>query len=57
MLYFLLKMFRMLVHSSSGAYDCVCGYGWVGVCWRYGVVRLGWCGILMQAEALVPQPA
>jgi hypothetical protein len=27
------------------------------VCWRYGVVRLGWCGILMQAEALVPQPA
>ena len=25
--------------------------------WRYGVVRLGWCGILMQAEALVPQPA
>ena len=30
---------------------------WFGVCWRYGVVRLGWCGILMQAEALVPQPA
>ena len=27
------------------------------VCWRYGVVRLGRCGILMQAEALVPQPA
>jgi len=25
------------------------------VCWRYGVVRLGWCGIVMQAEALVPQ--
>jgi hypothetical protein len=25
------------------------------VCWRYGVVRLGWCGILMQAEALVPE--
>ena len=23
------------------------------VCWRYSVVRLGWCGILMQAEALV----
>jgi hypothetical protein len=23
------------------------------VCWCYGVVRLGWCGILMQAEALV----
>ena len=27
---------------------------WFDVCWRYGVVRLGWCGILMQAEALVP---
>ena len=25
---------------------------WFEVCWRYGVVRLGWCGILMQAEAL-----
>jgi len=30
---------------------------WFDVCWRYGVVRLGWCGIVMQAEALVPQPA
>ena len=30
---------------------------WFDVCWRYGAVRLGWCGILMQAEALVPQPA
>ena len=29
---------------------------WFDVCWRYGVVRLGWCGILTQAEAL-PQPA
>ena len=27
------------------------------VCWCYGVVRLGWCGIRMQAEALVLQPA
>ena len=26
------------------------------VCWCYGVVRLGWCGILMQAEAVL-QPA
>ena len=25
---------------------------WFDVCWRYGVVRLGWCGIVMQAEAL-----
>ena len=23
---------------------------WFDVCWRYGVVRLGWCGILMQPE-------
>jgi len=30
---------------------------WFDVCWRYGVVRLGCCGIVMQAEALVPQPA
>ena len=29
---------------------------WFDVCWRYGVVRLGWCGILMQAEALVQAP-
>ena len=29
---------------------------WFDVCWRYGVVWLGWCGIHMQAEALVPQP-
>ena len=29
---------------------------WFNVCWCYGVVRLGWCGILMQAEALL-QPA
>ena len=27
---------------------------WFDVCWRYGVVRLGWCGILIQAGALVP---
>ena len=25
---------------------------WFDVCWSYGVVRLDWCGILMQAEAL-----
>ena len=29
---------------------------WFDVCWCYGVVRLGWCGILMQVEALVLQP-
>jgi hypothetical protein len=49
----LLNMFRMLVHPSSGA----CGFIscvvllWFIVCWCYGVVRLGWCGILMQVEA------
>ena len=37
---------------------CVGILFWFDVCWRYGVVLLGWCGILMQAEALlVPQPA
>ena len=30
---------------------------WFDVCWCYVVVWLGWCGICMQAEALVPQPA
>ena len=29
---------------------------WFDVCWCYGVVRLGWCGVLMQAEAVL-QPA
>ena len=29
---------------------------WYDVCWCYGVVWLGWCGILMQVEALVLQP-
>jgi len=53
--YLLLNMFRMLAHPSSG--DCdLCGFIscvvllWFDVCWCYGVVRLGWCGILMQAE-------
>ena len=35
---------------------CVGVLLWFDVCWRYGVVRLGWCGIPMQTEALVPQP-
>jgi hypothetical protein len=30
---------------------------WFDVCWCYGVVQLGWSGILMQTEALVLQPA
>jgi len=29
---------------------------WFDMCWCYVVVWLGWCGIRMQAEALVPQP-
>jgi len=30
---------------------------WFDVCWCYGVVWQGWCGIQMQAEALALQPA
>ena len=30
---------------------------WFDVCWCYGAVRLGWCGILKQAEAvLITEP-
>ena len=56
--YLLLNMFRMLVHPSSGACD-LCGFIscdvllWFDVCWCYGVVRLGWCGIFKHAEALL----
>ena len=56
--YLLLNMFRMLVHPSSGVCDllwiisCVVLL-WFDVCWCYGVVRLGWCGIFMQAEAVL----
>ena len=55
--YFMLNMFRMLIHPSSGACDLFVelfhvlycsGSMCVGVT---GVVWLGWCGILMQAEA------
>ena len=55
--YLLLNVFRMLVHPSSGTCD-LCGFIswavllWFYVCWCYGMVRLGWCGILMQAETL-----
>jgi hypothetical protein len=58
----LLNMFRMLLHHLQelvtywGFISCVV-FLWFDVCWCYGVVRLGWCGILMQAEALVLQPA
>jgi len=57
--YLLLNMFRMLVHPSSGACDLLWVFFswvvllWFDMCWCYGVVRLGWSGILMQAEALL----
>ena len=59
--YLLLNMFRMLyIHLQElanycGFISCVVLL-WLDVCWCYGVVRLGWCGIFMQAEAEL-QPA
>ena len=55
--YLMLNMFRILIHPSSGVCDlfvisCVVLL-WFDVCWCYGVVRLGWCGIVMQAEACI----
>jgi len=55
--YLMLNMFRMLAHPSSGACDLFVElfhglYCSGSMCWCYGVVRLGWCGICMQAEAL-----
>ena len=59
--YLMLKMFRMLIHPSSGACDLFVELWvvllWFDVCWCYVVVWLWWCGISMQREALVPQPA
>ena len=60
--YLLLNMFRLFVHPSSLELATYCGFIscvvllWFDVCRCYGVVRLGWCGILMQAEAVL-QPA
>ena len=57
--YLMLNMFRMLVHLSSGICDLFVelfhGLYCSGndACWCYGVVRLGWCGIRMQAEACI----
>ena len=59
--YLLLNMFRMLVNPSSGACDLL----WIYFMCCIALVRCmlvlrcgsaGWCGILMQAEALL-QPA
>ena len=55
--YLMLNMFRMLVHPSSGACDLFVELFrglYFSVCWCYGVVWLGWCGIRMQ---VVLQPA
>ena len=54
--YLLLKMFRMLIHPSSGACDLFVElfHGlYCSVCWCYVVVWLGWFDIRMQAEAVV----
>jgi len=59
-LYLMLNMFRVLIHPSSGACDLfVISWVvliWFDVCLCYVVVWLGWCGIHMQAEAVL-QPA
>jgi len=61
--YLMLNMFRMLIHPSSGACDLCAelfhglycsGSMCVGVTLWFG---WGVCGIRMQAEALVLQPA
>ena len=56
--YLLLNMFQMLAHPSSGACDLLwiyfmCSIALVRCVLCYGVVRLGWCGILLQAEAVL----
>ena len=54
--YLMLNMFRLLVHPSSGACDLFVELFHVLYCsgsMCVGVVRLGWCGILMRAEALL----
>jgi len=60
--YLMLNMFRMLIHPSSEACDLFVEFFlwvvllWYDVCWCYGVVWLGWCGIRMQAEACIRIP-
>ena len=54
--YLMFNVFRMLEHPSSGACDLFVLLFHVLYCSGstcYGVVRLGWCGILTQAEALL----
>jgi len=57
--YLMLNMFQMLIHPSSGACDLCFGlfhglYCSGSMCVG---VALWWCGIRMQAEALMFQPA
>ena len=53
--YLMLMMSRTLIHPSSGACDLFVELfhglycSGIDVCWCYGVVWLGWCGIRMQA--------
>jgi len=56
--YLLLNMFRMLVHSSSGACDLLWIYfmGCIALVRCVLVLRCGSAGIFMQAEAVL-QPA
>ena len=56
--YLMLNMFRVLIHPSSGACDLFVElfhglYCSGSMWWCYVVVWLWWCGIRMQAEALV----
>jgi len=53
--YLLLNMFRMLKHPSSGAYDLFDEllHGLNGSGSMYVGVALWWCGIHMQAEAVL----
>ena len=55
--HYLMLMFRMLIHPSSGACELFVElfhglYCSGSMCWCYVVVWLWWCGIRMQAEAL-----
>ena len=58
--YLVLNMFRIIINLQELA--TYCGFIpsfvllWFDVCWCYNVVRQGWCGIVMQAEAVL-QPA
>jgi len=64
--YLMHNMFRMLIHPSAGACDLFLelfhglycsGSMCVGVTLWFGWDGVVWCGIRIQAEALVSQPA